>query len=323
MTALLKIEKDEASLLRAHYKGVARDTLWILWHRKLLIAAIVMAALLLASIALVLLGPRYTGEAMIQLNFIREEPAAVTKIQPIATVDAAALVDSAARVIRSRATASAVVARLDLDKDPAFAREPIFGRVLSGVRVVLGLGGTTPTPRDLAVNQLMRRVTVTNDPRSYLISVAITTGDPDRAATLANAVALEYLRGQMLQQLADAQAAAERELAQLSSVYGVRHPKYVLGRARLDNLQTRLSASRDGSSAEDAVKFVMGQWFVAAENVLVPSGPNIILILGLTVGAALVAGIWLALLLFPDRIAPPFALVRGSHPRELSRPMLK
>jgi uncharacterized protein involved in exopolysaccharide biosynthesis len=105
----------------------------------------------------------------------------------------------------------------------------------------------------------------------------------------------------MLQQLADAQAAAERELAQLSSVYGVRHPNYVLGRARLENLQTRLSASRDGSSAEDAVKFVMGQWFVAAENVLVPSGPNIILILGLTVGAALVAGIWLALLLCPDR----------------------
>jgi uncharacterized protein involved in exopolysaccharide biosynthesis len=134
-----------------------------------------------------------------------------------------------------------------------------------------------------------------------LISVAITTGDPERAAMLANAVALEYLRGQMLQQLADAQAAVERELAQLSSVYGVRHPNYVLGRTRLENLQFRLSALRDGSTAEDAVKLVIGQSFVAADKVLVPTGPNIILILGLTLGAALAVGIGLALLLRPDR----------------------
>jgi uncharacterized protein involved in exopolysaccharide biosynthesis len=297
MTALLKIEKDEAIPLRAHYEGVAHDTLRILWRRRLPIAAIVVAALLLASIALVLIGPRYTAEATIQLNFIREEPATGAKFQPIAAVDAVALVDSAARIIRSRATASAVVARLELDKDPDFARESTLWRMLSGVRAALGFEGETPSDRDLAVNQLIRKVTVTNELRSYLISVAITTADPERAAKLANTVALEYLRGQMLQQLADAQAAVERELAQLLSVYGVRHPNYVLGRAKLENLQARLSALRDGSPADDTAKLVMGQSFVAAEKVMVPSGPNIILILGLSVGAALAVGIWLALLL--------------------------
>jgi len=313
MTTPLKLEKYETNLLRTHYEGVARDTLRILWHRKSPIAAIVISAFLLASIALVLTGPRYTGEAMVHLNFIREEAATGAKIQPIAAVDAVALVDSAARVIRSRATASAVVARLDLDKDPDFARESTLWRVLSGVRAALDLKGTTPTPRDLAVNQLMRKVTVTNDPRSYLISVAITTGDPERSAKLANAVALEYLRGQMLQQLADAQAAVERELAQLSSVYGVRHPNYVLGRAKLENLQARLTALRDGSPADDTVKLVMGQSLVAAEKVMVPSGPNIILILGLAVGAALAVGIWLALLLpsgQTDRPSSAIELVR-------------
>lgn len=311
MRAPLKIEKDETTLLRAHYEGVARDTLRVLWHRKLLIMAILIAALFLASIALVLIGPRYTGEATIQLNFTREEPITGTKIQPIAAVDAVALVDSAARVIRSRATASAVVARLRLDEDPDFARESTLWRVLSGLRAALGLEAPTPTPRDLAVNQLMRKITVTNDPRSYLISIAITTGDPERAAGLANAVALEYLRGQMLQQLADAQAAVERELAQLASVYGVRHPNYVLGRTKLENLQARLSALRvlpDRVPSEDTVKLVTGQSFVAAEKVLVPSGPNILLILGLAVGAALAAGIWLALLLRPDRPARPDGL---------------
>jgi len=302
MTAPLRIETSDTLDLRDHYEGLSYDTLRVLWHRKLLIAAIVVAALVLASTALVILGPRYKGEAIIQLNFSREQPVTGTKIEPIATVDAAALVDSAARVIRSRATASAVVAGFGLDKDAEFTRESALWRVFSGVRTALGLEGATPSPRDVAVNELMRRVTVTNEPRAYFISVAVTAGDPERAARLANAVALEYLRGQMLQQLADAQGAAERELNQLSSVYGERHPNYIVRRMRLDNLQARLSALRDGSPAEDAAKLI-GQSFVAAEKVTVPSGPNIILILGLTVGAALAVGIWLALLLRPNRPA--------------------
>jgi uncharacterized protein involved in exopolysaccharide biosynthesis len=225
----------------------------------LLIATILGAALPIASIVLVLMGPRYTSEATIQLNFIREEPVTGTKIQPIATMDAAALVDSAARVIRSRATASAVVARLRLDRDPDFARESTLWRVFSELRAQFGLKKATPTPRDLAVNRLMGSVSVTNDPRAYLISVAITSGDPDRAATLANAVALEYLRGQLLQQLADAEAAAERELNQLASLCGVPHPNYVLARTRLESLQSRISAWRDMSLGEDDVKLMTGQ----------------------------------------------------------------
>ena len=302
MTAQLKIKdlnikESEATLPLAYYEEVARDTLGILWHQKLLIAGILVAALSVASIALVLIGPRYSAEAMIQLNFIREEPATGAKTQSIAAVavDAVALVESAARAVRSRATANAVVARLGLDKDPDFARESTLWRVLSNVRAALGLEGVTPTPRDLAANRLMRKVTVANEPRSYSISIAVTTSDPEQAATLANVVALEYLRGQMLQQLSGTQAAAERELSQISSVYGVRHPSYVVARTRLDTLQNRLTALRDRPPDDDTVRLVIGQSFVAAEKSLVPSGPPIILILGLTAGTALAVGIWLAL----------------------------
>jgi uncharacterized protein involved in exopolysaccharide biosynthesis len=302
MTSPLRIERRDAiAAPRVHYEGVARDALQALWHRKLPIAGLVIATLLLAAIALVLIGPRYTGEAIIQLNFIREEPATSAKIQPIAAMDAVALVDSAARIIRSRATAAAVVARLGLDQDPDFTRESMLWRVLSTVRATLDLEGPPPLPRDLAVNHLMRMVTVSNDPRSYLISVAFTSRDPGRAAQLANAVALEYLRGQLMQQLAAAQATVEREQAELASVYGERHPNYAIGRTKLQHLQARASALRDGPLADDAVKLVIGQSFVAAEKVLVPSGPNIILVLGLSAAAALVAGVWVALLLRPDR----------------------
>jgi uncharacterized protein involved in exopolysaccharide biosynthesis len=309
MTAQLKIKENEATLLRAYYEEVARDTLGILWHKKLLIVGILLAALLFASIFLVLIGPRYTSEATIHLNFTREERTTGTKIQPIASIDPVALVDGAIRGIRSRATASAVVARLGLDKDPEFARESIVWRVFSIMRTGLGLAAVEPSQRDLAANELMRKITVTSETRSYLISVAATARDPERAARLANAVALEYLRGQMLQQLADTQTVAEGELTELSSIYGVRHPSYVLARTRLDTLQNRLTTLRNGPPDDDTIRFVTGQSFVAAEKTLFPSGPRIILILGLTAGAALGAGIWLALRLAlrrqprPDKLA--------------------
>jgi capsular polysaccharide biosynthesis protein len=296
MTVQLKIETKETADLPAHYEQLAYDTLRVLWHRKLLISAILVAAVLLVSVMLVRIGPRYSGEAIIELNFIRDVPTAGAQIQPTASVDAAVIVDSAARVIRSRATASAVVARLRLDKDPAFARRSAFSYVQS----VLGREAATPSPHDLAVDELMRKITVTNELRSYLISIAITTGDPEQSANLANAVAVEYLRGQLLQQLTDAQVSAERDLNQLSSVYGVRHPNYVNGRTRLEHWDARLSAVR-GLPADDVVKLVRGLSLLAAQKVMVPSGPNITLILGLTIAAALGVGIWLARRLGPRR----------------------
>jgi capsular polysaccharide biosynthesis protein len=300
MTAL-KINDNETPLLRAHYEGVAHDTLRIIWRRKLLIAAILVAALVLASIALVLVGPRYTGEAIIQLSFSREESASSAKSQPIVSMEAAAIVDSAARVIRSRATASAVVARLGLDKDPTFTRQSFSWRVLSSVRSALGMEQALP-PRDhdLAVSALMQQVAVINEPRSYLISIAVTARDPERAARLANAVAFEYLRAQMLQRLTETYTAVEGEVAELSAVYGIHHPdpRYLDARAKLERLQARLSALRQEGADEDVVNLVSsprGQLF-PAETVMVPSGPNIVLVLALTAGAALVLGAWLAVL---------------------------
>jgi len=300
MIALLKIEKNETVVPRAHYESVVYDTLWTLWARKWFIAAILFIAVVLASLALVLIGPRYTGEAMIQLNFTREEPINGAKLQPTASVDAAAVVDSAVRIVRSRETAVAVVARLRLDNDPTFTHQSLSWRAFTSLRSAFGLEQVVPSDRDLAVNQVLRRITVTSDPRSYLISVSITTSDPERAAMLANAVALEYLRGQLLQQATESYAAAEREVAELSSVYGLHHPSYLSGRAKLEDVQGRLSALRADVPNEDVVKHVTGQSFVPADKVMVPTGPNILLVLGLTVGAALAAGIWLALLPQPN-----------------------
>ena len=299
MTAQLKIETRETANLRAYYEQLAYDTLRVLWYRKLLISAFVGAAVLLASGMVGLMGPRYSGEAIIELNFVREVPTAGAQIQSTATVDAAVMVDSAARVIRSRAIASAVVTRLGLDKDPAFAHRS----ALSYVQALLGREAVTPSPHDLAADALMRKITVASELRSYLISITVTTGDPEQSANLANAVAVEYLRGQLQQQLTDAQVSAERNLNQLASVYGVRHPNYVNGRASLEYWDARLGALRE-LPADDVVKLVRGPSFLAAQKVMLPSGPNVTLILGLTIVAALGLGIWLALRLGPSSRFP-------------------
>jgi uncharacterized protein involved in exopolysaccharide biosynthesis len=315
MAAPLKIDAplkgmSEVVPLRAHYERLAYDRLQILWHRKFLICALVVTAVSLAATGLVLIGPRYTGEAIIQLDFNQQMQAAVSnKIDagpvspalPVA-IDAVALVETAARNIRSRATASAVVTRLGLDSDPQFARGAEAWRALSKVRATLDLAGVEPTPHDLATDTLMAKMVVTNDPHTYLISIAITTGNAVQAAKLANAVALEYLRRQLLQQALEAQLSAAREIDRIASAYGERHPSFLAARARLESLQARLKELQDDSNIENVGRQTPGQSFVPAEAVMVPSGPNVVLVLSLATGAVLIGAIWLALLL-------------GRHPR--------
>lgn len=287
---------------RIHYESVVYDTLRILWTHKPLIAAVLGIALAGLSVTLALIAPRYTGEAMIRLDFTRNETVAGERVQSTAAVDAAAVVDSTARIIRSRGTASAVVSALGLDKDPAYTHLSLSARALSSVRSVFGL--PAPTPHDLAVARLMAQTTVTNDPRSYLITVAVTTSDPERAARLANWIASEYLRGRQREQAIEAYAVAEREMTSLASVFGPRHPSYLNGGAKLGRLKAELAAVREGVVteereavlAQDMVRFAAGQSLLPAEPVMVPSGPNTVLLFALTILAALAVAILLSLL---------------------------
>jgi ABC-type multidrug transport system fused ATPase/permease subunit len=289
-----KIVRDEDSVdLRAHYEAVAQHALRILWQRKWLIAATAVASLVIAVIALMQMGPRYTSEALIQAS-LTLNPDTSTKSQSVVSVNAAEVADSTARVIRSRTTADAVVAQLGLDKDPRFERQPPLSRWLSAVRSALGLQQTTLTPRDLAVDALMRQVRVTAEPRSYLISVTVTAGEPEIAAKLANAVAVEYLRRQTLKELAEARSAVEHDLTDASLVYGPRHPTYLRASTKLEQLDARVAALRDASSTEDLIKLATGHSLIAAHMVMKPSGPDIPLILTLAILGGLSLGISLA-----------------------------
>jgi len=276
----------------AQQQRSAHETLTILWRRRWLIAGALLLSLLVGAIGIVLYGLRYTSEAIIQVNFDSDARTESAVRQPTVPMDPIALIDSAARLIRSRAAVSAVVDRLQLDRDRYFARESLGWRALSELRSAAGLSMARPSTRDLAIDALTRRMIVSVEPRSYVISIAITTNDPQKSAAIANALAEEYLNGEKARRLADARAISEHALAELASTYGVRHPSYVLEEAKISRLQrlekTAASDRAEAPASPDAR-------FLPAEAILIPSGPNVQLVLGFVVSLALASVVWTSL----------------------------
>ncbi|MGO4714314.1 hypothetical protein [Bradyrhizobium sp. 2TAF24] len=308
---------------RIHYERVVYDTLLVLWRQRQLVAKVFGIALVALLVALLFVAPRYSGEAMIKLDFVRNENIAGERVQSTAAVDAAAVVDSAARIVRSRGTAGAVVSALRLDTEADYTHLSFRERLLS--LIGLAFGRASPTPYDIAVARLMKQITVTNDPRSYLITIAVTSSNPERAARLANWVGSEYLRGRLREQVTEAYAAAEREMTALSAVVGPRHPTYLNGLTKLGRLKDEMDAARRGIVARerkavvasDMVRFAGGQTLLPADVVMVPSGPNVTLLFALTTFLALVVGSLLALLAERGMLRWPVSLpsaLRGWSP---------
>lgn len=290
MTLKFELGNSETVNLRSHYEQVAINTVKLLWRRKQLIAAFLVAFPALAFLVLVLMGPRYTAESMIELGFSRKGGAFNTKAQEsMANLDAAVLVDSAARVLRSRPIVGTVVTRLGLDNDPQYTRNPLSLRALAFGQAVLGLPQPESTPHDRAVNGLLRRISVTAQPRSYIISIAATADRPERATVLVNALASAYLQSRMMQEV----AAAENELKQASAIYGARHPQYQLAEMRVRDLEAELNAL--GEELNDGAKVVAGDSFMAGHVVVGPSSALIGVILGGAFVLGLALGTWTAL----------------------------
>ena len=275
---------------------VARYTFSALWRRKWTIVGMVLVCILPAAGVLVVMPPQYSSEAVIQLNFDRHEPNNRPRNRSIATLDPASLVDGEIQVIHSRQTASAVVTRLGLEKDPAFTRPPTFSIALDRLRSAMGAAAASPTPHDRAVATLMRKVQVLNRPHSYLISIAVTSVDPGQARLLANAVAEEYLRVAAIRNLVQEESDARTEIAILDGEYGKRHPSVQRGELRLEQIRKHLDRLRHAPSSADILALAdAAPSFIPADKSSVPSGPKARLILAAAGLLGCAGGIFLAL----------------------------
>ena len=276
--------KDQMPLPQ-HYEALASQTLQTIWRRKWLVLGLAFATLAGAGIVAFSLDDKYASEALVQLDFGRFEPArAAQNAQqgPNLTIDAAALVETEARVIRSRAMAERVVNRLGLQQDPAFKPAPsIIRRFLAEIRPPSEAAPDAPEivslTQSIAV-ALLRNLTVTSDQHSYLISVAYTAKSPKLSAEIANSFADEYLQNRN-------EVAARREFAALSLAYGPKHPSVLQAQAKLDLNEAQMRSRGNASIA------------VPAEPLAIPTGPNRLMIIGLAFFGSLGFGVLLALLL--------------------------
>lgn len=309
----------EASSLRQHQEGIGFSTMATLWRRRGLIAVVVAISVAAAISFIFTLDRNFSSDAVIRLDF-GSRPSIATHSMPGPALDPNALVESEARIINSLTTAGRVASRLQLEDDPAFARqEGTIARILSS----LSLDATSASvdQQDLIAVQLLRHLSVRNDSRSYLITVSYMSNNPDKAATIANAFAEEYLQslreassesGRRMSQWFATQIAEKRAALALSERTIANHENLIDARVReagLASLQSQAAIIRDqlksltenyeNARAIAELKPTFAQVVMRAQPHHVPVGPNRKAILGMSVVSA--CGLSIAFVLLLER----------------------
>ena len=240
---------------------------------------------------------KYSAEALVYAELFSEQQ----KIVPLATIDAASMVTSEARLIVSDAILQAVVRRLGLDLNPeAGGSHSWASEGLNWFRAMFLPETRNHSPFDRQVAMLRNKVGVMKDARSYLISISFTARSADEAARVVNAITLEYLWDKTNHRRRDAVTAAEGELARQLMIYGEKHPKVLQVAHALDAARAALKAGmgqedggrdaimdgRDASATDGSVKLALPN--------RTPTSPNGFMILGFSIMLGLLAGIGLA-----------------------------
>jgi uncharacterized protein involved in exopolysaccharide biosynthesis len=244
----------------------------LLWRRSWIIAGFCLVVVIIAALATSLVQPRYTADAIIQVNPASDKRQAQSGI---AQVGIALNAETEARLISSRTIAQRVVARLGLTNDTALVlRKPLLtARLHDLFASVWPSSGKLPSrsAESLIADELMRNLKVTNDVRSYLIKISYTSTSPERSARIATAFAEEYIR-------ARSTFSSRQALADLVAAYGPKHPRVLRAQAELDEANRRPNISEDV------------QLLMPAEPIAVPSSPKWRLILGLAFVGSLAVG---------------------------------
>lgn len=213
----------------AHSEMVDLRGILLLLRRQIRLIALTAAVILgLALTYLITATPMYTARTLLmvdpsQRNLLESDQFSGANSQ----VDNAKI-DSEVEILRSPSTALAVIEAANLSKDPEFGPSVGFS---TRMKIALGLQGDAPPSQDDVLQGMIQRVNdalvVRRMGLTYLISVEITTTNPQSAASIANVVAQSYIRNQVQGKIA----------ASLSA---------------RDVLQTQADAGRDAVAASDA-----------------------------------------------------------------------
>ena len=176
-------------------------------YRLIVIAVIVIVTL--AGIVTFSLKPLYSSTALIMVDTARKN-----LLDPDAPLGSgssdSARIDSEVEILRSDNVLLKVIYNLDLVSD---ARLGVSLSLREQVLSLLGIvDPAPPTSNDLlnsALNNLRSAVSVQRRGLTYLIAVSARAADPERAATLANAVAQAYIDDQLASKVASTLASRD------------------------------------------------------------------------------------------------------------------
>lgn len=160
------------------------------------IAGSVVGCVLLGTAYLVLAPPTYKATASVLIDFRRLAPVSEDISLSNGRIDSSA-VQSQVAVMTSSAVLRKVVVGEKLDRDPEFLGGRIT-RFLSLFGLVRDPATLPDEPRiEYALNRLVARLDVDRIDMSYVILVAMTARDPDKAARIANKIAEAYIADQL------------------------------------------------------------------------------------------------------------------------------
>lgn len=263
-------DQDPTSGYRtAHVADAMRMVRQFFWPAVLLAA---IGAGLTACI-LVGLGPYYTATAFIRFDFEAESLEAKDHRPPL-QADPMAVVETAARELRSRPMAVAIVDQLSLEHDPVFAHMPLQWVIIEHLRPFFRASWPDPGWRDIAVEQFLAKLVITTEPRSYLIAISTSTPDAAKSTRIVNAVAREYLRLERVAAASATLSAALRELADTSEVYEPSHPARRQAQSKVNLIERELAKLSSGNLDEGSP--FSNRRLLQAAPISVPSGPSVL-----------------------------------------------
>ena len=213
---ILRAEQMPAAKPTSRRERALVDILAAMWRRRLLVLGFIGAGLVLAILALMVIRPLYRAEAIVQLDLRTVDLGELKPVllSPLADQPNVRL-RSEVDLIRSPAIARDVIAHLRLTADPEFnpflgsgifsrdGLSRLFHRLQLLTRSDSGhIWDALSDPKEDQIEALVaktveRRLSVENDGKSYTIFISFTSGDPAKAATIANAFAQRYLEQQI------------------------------------------------------------------------------------------------------------------------------
>jgi uncharacterized protein involved in exopolysaccharide biosynthesis len=208
--------------------------------------AIVAIALALGIIAILVMPHRYTGEAYIRGEFFAA-PDTVAKDNATMTsgslnLDLVRVIETQSQLLQSHLLARRVVQQLGLQR-----LRPL----------VSSAAKASEDEMDIAATRLLPGLSVTSDPRSYLITVRFTAADPELAELVTNAFVVELLRSAKLQTLFRQRSLAQDTLSIQLAKFGDKHP--AVARARMQLAATDELVKEQLNEGQEAILQAAGE----------------------------------------------------------------